>query len=89
MTRVQILDLYFMEARAKLIDLAAFLDRLDRADGDPDFRSAAFNKALKELASTDAERAKNVLLALSDPTTEPVPAAAVKGATGAWAGAQK
>ena len=28
MTRQQILDLYFMDARAKLIDLAAFLDRV-------------------------------------------------------------
>jgi hypothetical protein len=31
MTRQQVLDLYFMENRAKLIDLAAFLDRLARA----------------------------------------------------------
>jgi hypothetical protein len=31
MKREQVIDLYFMEARAKLIDLAAFLDRVDRA----------------------------------------------------------
>ena len=35
MTRQQVLDLYFMENRAKLIDLAAFLDRVDRATGSP------------------------------------------------------
>src|SRR5262249_11337199 len=49
MTRQQVLDLYFMDARSKLIDLAAFLDRLDRADGEPDFRLAGFRKALVEL----------------------------------------
>ena len=30
MIRKQLLDLYYLDARAKLIDLAAFLDRLDR-----------------------------------------------------------
>lgn len=34
MNRQQLLDLYYLEARAKLIDLAAFLDRLDRAPGE-------------------------------------------------------
>ena len=28
MTRQEVLDLYFMDARCKLIDLAAFVDRL-------------------------------------------------------------
>ena len=31
LTGPQVVDLYFMEHRAKLLDLAAFLDRLDRA----------------------------------------------------------
>ena len=47
MTRQQILDLYFMEARSKVIDLAAFMDRVDRANGDEDFRMQAFRDALK------------------------------------------
>ena len=33
LSRKKVLDLYFMDARHKLIDLAAFLDRLDRAEG--------------------------------------------------------
>jgi len=33
MNRQKLLDLYFLEARSKLIDLAAFFDRLDRAEG--------------------------------------------------------
>jgi predicted metal-dependent TIM-barrel fold hydrolase len=41
MTRQQILDLYFLEARHKLIDVAAFLDRAGRSEGLDDFRLAA------------------------------------------------
>ena len=86
MTRQQVLDLYFMENRAKLIDLAAFLDRVDRASGDADFRLHAFKDALRCLADGKPDRAKNVLLALSDPTTEPIEKAPGKGAVGAWQG---
>lgn len=84
MTRQQILDLYFMEARAKVIDLAAFMDRLERASGDEDFRMKAFREALHELDKGDSDRAKRVLLSLSDPTSEPIPVASGKGAAGAW-----
>ena len=86
MTRQQVLDLYFMENRAKLIDLAAFLDRVDRAGGDADFRLNAFKRAMTELGNGQPERAKQVLLALSDPTTEPIAVAPGKGAVGAWPG---
>jgi hypothetical protein len=86
MTRQQVLDLYFMENRAKLIDLAAFLDRMDRAGGEEDFRFSAFREALKHLSDSKPERARNVLLALSDPTTEPLERAPGKGAAGAWPG---
>ena len=84
MTRQQVLDLYFMDARFKLIELAAFLDRVDRAEGQADFRLEAFRKALRELDGNKPERAKQVLLALSDPTTEPIDKAPGKGAVGAW-----
>jgi len=87
MTRQQVLDLYFMENRAKLIDLAAFLDRVDRAGGEADFRLDAFKQALRELSGGQPERAKKVLLALSDPTSEPIEKAPGKGAAGAWLGA--
>ncbi len=84
MTRQKVLDLYFMEARAKLIDLAAFLDRVDRADGPDDFRIKGLRQALAELQKADPVRAKRVLLALSDPTTEPIERATTKAAAGAW-----
>ena len=87
MKREQVVDLYFMEARAKLIDLAAFLDRVDRAAGTDDFRMTAFRLALQELPMGQPDRAKRVLLSLSDPTTEPLAAATTKAAAGAWPGA--
>ena len=86
MTRQQVLDLYFMDARFRLIELAAFLDRVDRAGGEADFRLDAFKQALRELSGGQPERAKKVLLALSDPTTEPIEKAPGKGAVGAWPG---
>jgi len=86
MTRQQVLDLYFMDARSKLIDIAAFLDRVDRAEGDTDFRLEAFRQALDELHAGEPFRAKSVLMSLSDPTTAPIPKAPGKGAVGAWPG---
>ena len=71
-----------MEARSKLIDIAAFMDRVERDDLTDDFRYQAFLDALKEL-DTD-KRAENVLLSLSDPTKEPIPVATTKAACGAW-----
>jgi hypothetical protein len=87
MNRQQLLDLYFLEARAKLIDLAAFFDRMDHAQGEPDFRLNALQRALAELSRSDSSRAEHVLLSLSDPTAEPIAAATTKAACGAWPGA--
>jgi len=84
MTRQQVLDLYFLDARHKLVEIAAFLDRVERAAGKDDFRLQAFRAALGELSGKRRSRAKNVLLAFSDLTTKPADKAAGKGATGAW-----
>ena len=84
MTRQQILDLYFLDARSKLIDLGAFIDRLERAGGEADFRMKAFQAALGELNKGGTHKAKQVLLAFSDPSSEPIPAATTKAACGAW-----
>lgn len=84
MTRQQVLDLYFMDARCKLIDLAAFLDRVDRGTGEADFRLRALQDSLKTLSGVEPFRAEKVLLTLSDPTQEPVEKASGKGAVGAW-----
>jgi hypothetical protein len=84
MTKQQVLDLYFLDARHKLIELAAFLDRVERADGKDDFRLKAFRAALGGLASNKKQKARNALLAFSDPTMEPVAKATTKGAAGAF-----
>jgi hypothetical protein len=84
MTRQQVLDLQFLDARGKLIELAAFLDRVDRASGEADFRLEALKRAIEELSLASPQRARNVLLALSDPTTDPIPSAHTKAASGAW-----
>ena len=85
--RKTILDLYFLDARARLIDIAAFMDRVDRADGETDFRYNAFREALKALESGQPDRAEKVLLAFSDLTDETIPEAITKAACGAWPGA--
>jgi hypothetical protein len=85
-TRQQVLDLYFLEARHKLIEIAAFLDRVRRAQGPDDFRLEAFRTALKDLSSNKPGLAKSVLMDFSDPTPDPIPAATTKAACGAWPG---
>ena len=86
MDRAAVIDRYFLEHRAKLIDLAAFLDRVDRAgDGTvDDFRITAFRKAIEELLESGPGRARRVQEAFSDHSTEPIEQAPMKGALGAF-----
>ena len=86
MTKQQVLDLYFLDARHKLIELAAFLDRVERAGGKDDFRLKKFQAALPKLAGKRKNKAKNVLLAFSDLTMKPIAKATGKGAVGAYPG---
>ncbi|MEM8784210.1 MAG: hypothetical protein AAGE65_15350 [Planctomycetota bacterium] len=71
------LDADFLEHRAKLLDLAAFLDRVDRADepagNDP--RLLALLDALAVVQDGRPRRAKRVLERWSDSTTAPLDAA--------------
>ena len=82
-SKQDILDLQFIDARHKLIDLAAFLDRIDRHPGTADHRFAALKKAIPLLLTDRPDRAKAVLEAFSDHSTELPQSAAVQGATGA------
>lgn len=83
---VNLVDHGFMDTRIKAIDIAAFLDRVQRAGQQDDYRVVALKEALKHLLEEDSDRARRVLLSLSDPTDEPIPAAPGKGAAGAWPG---
>ncbi len=73
----QALDRYFLEARSKLLDLAAILDRIDRGQGAADIetdpRLEKIRQALEVLHDKSAGRAERVQQIFSlhyDPTWE-------------------
>jgi hypothetical protein len=79
-----IVDHGFIAMRAKLIDVAAFLDRVERHGAEGDFRCAALREAAALLTDGRPERARRILERLSDPTTEPEEKSSGKAALGAW-----
>jgi hypothetical protein len=85
LTKQAVADLYFLEHRAKVLDLAAFLDRFDRASepGGSDFRVEALKAALGLVLDGQPDRAKRVLELWSDRSMEPIDRAPMKGALGA------
>jgi hypothetical protein len=54
------LDRYFLEARSKLLDLAAILDRIDRGGRINDPQLDRVRKAIDRLAAAGPERAADV-----------------------------
>jgi hypothetical protein len=82
----ELVDEYFIENRNRLLELAAFLDRIDRADPEHasgDFRMQAFREGVATL-SGGPDRLMRIQMLLSDPSTEPLPALDRKGAVGAY-----
>ena len=91
LTQRQMIDEYFIEHRTKILDIAAFLDRFDRAsarDAEDDFRMAAFREALGLLTGSRGipSRLHAIQLVLSDPRTELLEQLDQKGALGAYDG---
>ena len=87
LTQRELIDEYFMEERVKVIDLAAFLDRLDRArevDADDDFRLRSIRDALAVLAGDGAGRVQRVQMIFSDPRSELLEELDQKSAKGAY-----
>lgn len=83
----ELVDAYFIENRTRLLDVAAFLDRLDRAaetSADGDYRMRAFREALRVLSEESYPRTERIQMIMSDPTTEPLEALHEKGASGAY-----
>jgi hypothetical protein len=83
----ELTDEYFIENRNRLLEIAAFLDRLDRADPDRgrrDFRIRAFREALTLLASPSPNYVAQIQALLSDPRPEPIPTLDRKSALGAF-----
>lgn len=79
-----IVDHGFIPVRAKLIEVAAFLDRVERYGAADDFRCAALRSAAALLVDGRPERARRILESLSDPTTVPDAQSSGKAALGAW-----
>jgi hypothetical protein len=82
----ELVDEYFIENRTKILEIAAFLDRLDRADpsyASRDFRMKAFAEALAGL-SRKGSRVDHIQQLLSDPREGPLEALDRKSALGAY-----
>jgi hypothetical protein len=82
----EIVDEYFIENRTRLLEIAAFLDRLDRVDAqqaDRDFRMRAFAEAVEAL-TVPGDRLMRIQLLLSDPTIAPLDRLDRKSAIGAF-----
>jgi len=85
MTGTQVVEEYFIENRHRLLEVAAFLDRIDRAGGmTDDFRMKALHEAVQVLSSNSPGRVSQMQMIFSDPTTEPRPALDRKAAYGAF-----
>jgi hypothetical protein len=84
-----VVDHAFIGVRAKLIEVAAFLDRVERHGATDDFRCVALREAAKLLVDGQPERARRILEKLSDPTTVPDELSSGKAALGAWRPASK
>lgn len=92
----ELVDTYFIENRTRVLEVAAFLDRLDRAgagvggaarDAERDFRVRVLREALGVLAegggAGDASRVERIQMLLSDRDTALLPRADRKSAHGA------
>jgi hypothetical protein len=66
----QVLDRHYLELRCGLLDMAAALDRLERAAGFSDLtadpRLARIHEGLRILASSGVDRAERLQLLFSD-----------------------
>jgi hypothetical protein len=81
-----IVDEYFIENRTRLLEIAAFMDRLDRVDRQHaarDFRMQVFAEAVEALA-VPGDRLMRIQMLLSDPTVTPLDRLDRKSALGAF-----
>ena|SRR5256885_15906145 len=88
LTAGQIIDEYFIENRTRLLEVAAFLERIDRSanggDAHEDFRMTAFHRALHVLASNATDKMEQIQFIFSDLTIDPREKLDTKSASGAW-----
>lgn len=70
--RSDIFNREFLEIRGRILELAAALDRIDRAEGsvDRDPRWAQLQQALSLVAASGPDRAERIQLVFSQPYVE-------------------
>ncbi len=68
MNSSEILESEFLVIRAKILEIAAFLDRIDRAEGEAlhEQKLMDLHKGIGILSDTDSDRAKRVQLLFSN-----------------------
>lgn len=87
LTQAELVARYFMEHRVQVLDLAAFLDRVERAhehDAEDDFRMRSLRDAVAVLSDGRPDRVLRVQMIFSDPSTELLPSLDQKSAKGAF-----
>ncbi len=87
LTQRELIDEYFMEHRVQVLDLAAFLDRLERArelDAEDDFRLRSVRDAIAVLSDGEGDRVRRVQMVFSDPRSELLDELDQKSAKGAY-----
>jgi hypothetical protein len=83
----ELIDDFFIENRNRLLEIAAFLDRIDRTrdtGAEEDFRMRGFREALAVLSEGSFPRVEQIQMLFSDPTVEPLEQLDQKGARGAY-----
>ena len=86
LSAAEVVDEYFIENRTRLLEIAAFMDRLDRVDAEHaarDFRMQVFAEAVEALA-VPGDRLMRIQMLLSDPTVTPLERLDRKSALGAF-----
>jgi len=69
MSQQELINEFFIEHRVHILEIAAYLDRLDRAthkNARQEFRYLAFKKAVAELVSDKPGRIERIQMILSD-----------------------
>ena len=87
LTQRELIAEYFMEHRVQVLELAAFLDRLDRARepaASGDFRLRSIREALTVLVDGAGSRVERVQMIFSDPRSELLEELDQKSAKGAY-----
>lgn len=93
MSAKKALETYFLDNRARMLEIASFLDRIDRykdsTEAKNDYRYKSFIRALQLIIESEKDRTRNVQMLFSDLSVEPIERVVDPKAYGAWEGAAR